>query len=202
MPMTNSSRIAVLMTITAIAITVSAVYAFAPTSVPTQGLKADGLRPFGHIELVLTDADGNIKAYRQTDNLIVNQGIYATSDKLFGTALVSNEGTFNFVGIGTGTTSPAAGNTNVVSQLSNKRTGTVTDVTGSSTGGQIVGFWAAGKLKNGSGTNAITEAGLFDTFANATGLMYARQTFTAINAGSSDSLTVTWSITFADSDST
>ena len=190
------------MMVTVIAITVGAVYAFVPTNVPTQALRADGPKALGHIELVLTDAGGNVKAYRQTDNLIVNQGIYATSDKLFGTALVTGEQTFSFVGIGTSTTSATAGDTNVASQLSNKRTGTVTSVTGSSTGASIQAFWAAGKLKNGSGTNAITEAGLFDQQINATGLMYARQTFTAINAGSSDSLTVTWSITFADSDST
>jgi len=199
--MTNSSRIAVLMTI-AIVITVSAVYALVPTSVPTQGLKADGLKSLGHIELVLTDADGNIKAYRQTDNLIVNNGVYATSDKLFGTSLAVNEQTFTLVGVGSGIIAPTINNNDVGGQISSKKTGTVTSVTGSSTGAQIQAFFGAGKLKNGSGTIAITEAGLFDSLTNASGLMYARQTFTAINAGSADSLTVTWSITFADSDST
>ena len=190
------------MMVTVIAIAVGAVYAFVPTNVPTQALKADGPKALGHIELVLADADGNVKAYRQTDNLVVNQGIYATSDKLFGTSLVAGEGTFTFIAIGTSTGAPVVGDTNVGTQLSNKRTGTVTNVVGASTGGQIQAFWAAGKLKNGSGTSAITEAGLFDSLTNATGLMYARQTFTAINAGNSDSLTVTWSITFVDSDST
>ena len=127
-----------------------------------------------------------------------------TSDKLFGTSLVgaATSAAFNNVAIGTGTTSATSGDTNVGTQLSNKKTGSVTSVTGSSTGAQIQAFFGAGKLKNGSGTTAVTEAGLFDTLVNASGNMYARQTFTAINAGSSDSLTVTWSITFADSDAT
>lgn len=192
------------MMVGAIALTIGAVYAFVPTNVPIQGLQIQGPKALGHIELVLTDENGNIKAYRQTDNLVVNKGVYMTSDKLFGTSLVggATSAAFNNVGIGTGTTSATSGDTNVQTQLSNRKTGAVTSVTGSSTGAQIQAFFGAGKLKNGSGTTAVTEAGLFDTFVNGTGNLYARQTFTAINAGSSDSLTVTWSITFADSDAT
>ena len=194
----------VLMMVGAIALTIGAVYAFVPTNVPIQGLQIQGPKALGHIELVLTDENGNVKAYRQTDNLVVNRGVYMTSDKLFGTSLVggATSAAFNNVGIGTGTTSATSGDTNVQTQLSNRKTGAVTSVTGSSTGAQIQAFFGAGKLKNGSGTTAVTEAGLFDTFVNGTGNLYARQTFTAINAGSSDSLTVTWSITFADSDAT
>ncbi|MEX0855825.1 MAG: hypothetical protein WD018_08705, partial [Nitrosopumilaceae archaeon] len=93
-----------------------------------------------------------------------------------------------------------AGNTNVETQRGTKRTDA--SVTGTDPGQAAVdGMWAAGKLTN-STTVAITEAGLFDTFANATGIMFARQTFAAVNVGSADSLTVTWTITFADSDST
>ena len=207
--MNISSRTVTLMMVTAIAVSVTGVYALTSTSVPTQDLKADGARLLGHVELTVHDADGNIKAYRQTDNLIVNQGLSEAVDKLFATSITGGGATFTFVGVGTGTTSAAAAQTNLIQQISNKRTGTVTGTgagTGASSNASIVAFWAAGKLANttttGGTTNAITEASLFDTLGNNTGLMFARQTFSAINVGTSDSLTVTWTITFADSDTT
>src|SRR5690348_17319726 len=36
----------------------------------------DGMKLTGHITLVATDPNGNIKAYRQTDNIVVNNAAY------------------------------------------------------------------------------------------------------------------------------
>jgi len=44
----------------------------------------DGAKIFGHLEIVARDADGNIKAYRQTDNLVVTNGLEAAAERLFG----------------------------------------------------------------------------------------------------------------------
>jgi hypothetical protein len=201
--MNKSSRnVALIMMLGVAAVSVGGVYALVP-SVPPQSTTTDDGKILGHIQLVLTGPDGQIKAYRQTDNLIVTSGLGAASDLLFGSTQVSGESAASFqkIGVGTGTTGAAAGNTNLETQRSNKRLDTTVTNSGSN-GAVIDATWAANRLQNGSGTVAITEAGLFDNIANATGLMFARQTFSAINVGSSDSLTVTWTITFADSDST
>ena len=158
----------------------------------------DGAKIFGHIELVARDANGEIKAYRQTDNLVVTEGLGCTSDLMFGTSHCTGEvaGGFTVIGVGTGTSGPAAGDTDIQTQASSKRLDSAAADSGSN-GAVIETQWLANTLKNGTGTTAITESALFDSTGNATGNIFARQTFTAINIGVSDTLTVTWTITFA-----
>jgi hypothetical protein len=54
----------------------------------------------------------------------------------------------------------------------------------------IVADWAAG-----DGTGALTEAGTFD--AGAAGNMWMSASFAVINKGASDTLQITWTLTFA-----
>ena len=49
------------------------------------------------------------------------------------------------------------------------------------------------RIGAGSGTGAITEAGLFN--ASRAGDMLCRTVFAVINKGSSDSMTITWTVT-------
>jgi len=48
----------------------------------TDGVKT-GISMLGHLELVASDADGNIKSYQQTDNAIVEQGVDCIVQLLF-----------------------------------------------------------------------------------------------------------------------
>ncbi len=162
----------------------------------------------GHIEIVEKDSSGKIVAYRQTDNLVVSNGLNATINQLFQNSLqTTSSGTvnkFNYIGVGTGVTAVASTDTGLQTQRGNKVLGTVTAITasgGTGMGAQISSTWAANRLQNASGTTAITEAGLFDAFANATASsnMYSHQTFSAINVASADTLQVTWKITFSHS---
>lgn len=52
----------------------------------------------------------------------------------------------------------------------------------------FVGDWAAG-----DGTGAITEAGIFD--ASSTGNMHSSASFSVVNKGASDSLSISWTWT-------
>jgi hypothetical protein len=192
-------------------------------SAQTQASSRTTEQPFvlGHIEVALKDPNGNIKAYRQTDNLVVSNGLNATINKLFGptsgtTGFVQNTsvngtaGTFNFVGVGTSASAVASTDTGLggtgTTQRGNKVLGTVTTIRsggGTGMGAQIAATWAAGKLANASSTSTtINEAGLFDAFANATSSsnMYAHQLISpGISMGTGDTLTVTWKITFSHS---
>ena len=164
----------------------------------------DGAKIFGHLEIVARDADGNIKAYRQTDNLVVTNGLEAAAERLFGADHTTSRATidvFDTIGVGTDNTAAAPGDIDLTIQRAGKLVDGVVATSGSNGAIIEVTFPASGSgsLQNASGTTAIVESGLFDSTLNATSAsnMFARQTFTAINVGESDTLTVTWTITFA-----
>jgi hypothetical protein len=163
----------------------------------------------GHLQIVAKDKDGNIKAYRQTDNVVVSNGINETINYLFGTGTQTvtdaTAGNFKYVGVGTSATAVSYKDLALGSQQSSKQLGTVTAITangGTGMGAQIAATWAAGKLNNNTGSPVnIQEAGLFDNPTNSTNgaasNMYSHQTFSAIAINSGDSLSVTWKITFS-----
>ena len=159
---------------------------------------SDDITVLGHVEVVARNADGEIKAYRQTDNLIVTNGFECAANDPFGAPQAGcvSIGIFDKIAVGTDTTAANIADTDIGVQASNKRQdGAVAD--SGQTGAIIDATWLANTLKNGTGTTAIVESALFDNLANTTGNMFARQTFTAINVGASDTLTVTWTVTFA-----
>lgn len=131
-------------------------------------------------------------------NLVPTAGKAAVASRINGAGA---EAVFDKIGWGTGTTAPAAGDTalqtevttsggaasgvHVVSAATASRvTTTVTNDTA-----QLVGTVTA------AGTIAITESGVFNASTNGT--MLARQTFTAINVVSGDSIQFTWKIAAA-----
>jgi len=211
--MTTLNKNLAMVLIAVVAVSTGGVLAYTENAQPLQTPTSQKEQPLvlGHIELVAKDSQGNIQAYRQTDNLVVSNGLNATINQLFGSAALAvpasqltstTVNTFKFVGVGTSATAAAYTQTNLLTQQGNKVSGTVSPISsggGTGMGGQIVGNWAANRLQNGSGTAAITEAGLFDGFANGTSNMYARQTFSAINVAAADTLQVTWKITYSHS---
>jgi len=167
----------------------------------------------GHVTLVLTDEDGTIKAYRQTDNAIYNNGFNQIIDDAFGSAACAgcqnvDTADFDVIGIGTGVVPAALSATDLASP-----TGTATlcdrvvDGTGAVSAADTFlvtisasfgGLTSGADMANANceGT-AITEAGLFNSATDATGEMFAAQGFAAINiVSATDILTVTWELTF------
>src|SRR5713226_1738744 len=211
--MTTVNKNLAMVLIAVVAVSTGGVLAYTENAQPLQTPTSQKEQPLvlGHIELVAKDSQGNIKAYRQTDNLVVSQGLNSTINKLFGAGLQPNTcgactapGTFNYVGVGTGSTVVYTDTITTFSatQRGNHVLGTVTAINsggGTGMGAQIVGNWAANRLQNGSGTAAITEAGLLDGFSNSTSNLYAHQSFSAINVAAADTLQVTWKITYSHS---
>ncbi|TLX93781.1 MAG: hypothetical protein E6K91_08195 [Thaumarchaeota archaeon] len=109
-------------------------------------------------------------------------------------------GVFTAVAVGIGTGGPTVQDNDVGTQKGHKVLAT-TDIVSTLTHGNVklTATFNPGKITN-STTQAITEAGLFDNTssnlgANGTSVnMFARQTFSAINVGTADTLTVTWTI--------
>ncbi len=161
----------------------------------------------GHVTLMLKDQFGKVKDYREFDNVVVKNGQDLVGKVFFsGNSSLTSPTSPNNLAIGNSTT--AASNTQTAlgaecqaNMAYTRQAGTVTDNlqgTSSSAKVTISGTFGAGNCKNGNGSAyAVSESGLFDSTTVGSGNMFARQQFSAINKGPSDSLTVTWTITLS-----
>lgn len=142
------------------------------------------LRLRGDVEAVLRDArTGRIKATRSGHNLVVTLGAEEIA-KIVASATSGTRPTH--MGIGTSTTAPAAAQTNLI--------GTATRRSLNSTSRSTNQITYSCTFTTGIGTFTVQEAGLFN--ASAAGTMFARWLTGAFVKGASDSLTITWRLTF------
>jgi hypothetical protein len=143
--------------------------------------KTDFLTAKGTLGIVLTDENGNLKQELNVTNLVVDTGLaYIASRMKDATATAMTH-----MAIGSGTTDPAAGDTALQTQLGRVSL-TSTTVTNNSVA-YIASFAA------GTGTGAVTEAGIFN--ASSAGTMLCRTEFAVINKAAGDSMTITWTVT-------
>jgi hypothetical protein len=150
----------------------------------------------GHLTIVEKDQNGNVKAYRQSDNVVTQVGRTCTAAALFGSAVqCANIGTYQFIGVGTNSVSETSSDTALFGLISKTtRTGyTLTNSTAS-----IGGIASESALFTFAASSTVAESGLFDSTAtpNTQSHMFARKAITppiAVNNG--DTVTVTWSIT-------
>jgi hypothetical protein len=142
---------------------------------------ADGI--VGHMHLELRGQDGELKAVRDVDNLIVDVGRNGIMDQLVASPAVAKP---THMAVGTGAVAPAAGNTALGAEVDRNA---LTSKTRSTNVLTMVGDWAAGDATN----SALTEAGVFN--AASAGDMYSRATFTAIDKQAADTLQITWTYT-------
>ena len=119
-------------------------------------------------------------------NLITTKGKEIAADQIGGTTTAP----VTAIAIGTGTTAPAAGNTALETEITTnggqRGAATVTNVTTTTT--NDTEQWV--KTFTFTGSFAVTEEGLFDNNTSG-GNMLARNTFSAINVVSGDSLQIT-----------
>ena len=148
--------------------------------------QADGLALRGEITLEQRRG-GKLIARRVVQNMVVNTGLAWLAGAITGDTTTPTD--LKYIGLGTGTTAAAAGDTALETPTADARaSGTVTRVTTTTTNDtvQIVGTVTAG------GARAVTEAGLFS--AASDGTLGARQVFSVMNLASGDTLQVTWKL--------
>jgi len=66
-------------------------------------LQTESVMAIGHLELILKDADGNIKQYQQTDNVVVIEGLNTMADLTFldiNLNINNTDSQFGLIGIG------------------------------------------------------------------------------------------------------
>jgi hypothetical protein len=137
----------------------------------------------GFVKARVLDSNGNVKEEKVLgNNLIVDTGKQGIADQLLAAPSIPKP---THMGIGTGTTAPAAANTALVTE-----TGTRQALTKTRSGNVVTNVATFGA---GVGTGAITEAGIFT--ASTAGTMFSRIVFSAINKGANDTLELTWTYT-------
>lgn len=143
----------------------------------------------GWVDVMLTDVFGNVLEERHGPNTIQLAGHAHVADQMSD----SGETAMGWMGVGTGS-GQSTSDTTLGTELDRMTLSAGYPSQGA--GGadyQVVykGFWTAG-----NGTGAITEAGIFNMSTIDAGKMLAYQSFTVINKGSSDKLTITWTLDF------
>ena len=158
-----------------------AVRAFLASLCSGDGRDPNSLQLNVNVTLELRGPDGELRQ-REVHNLICTAGkqlVLASG----GTAKYPKD--FAYVAIGTGATAASSSDTALQTE-SARALGTVSNPDSNTL--RITYTFGAG-----TGTGAVTEAGLLS--ASSSGTILARQVFSAVNKGASDSLTVTFDIT-------
>lgn len=146
----------------------------------------DNMKLTGHINFKLFDASGNLKDERDIKNVVVTVGKAYLATWL--AAATQADYFMKYVGLGTGSTAANASDTDLETPLATRATATIT-----APGGAV--WQSVSSFGAGVNTGAVTEAGIFS--ASSSGTLMARQVFTVINKGASDTLQVTWQITIS-----
>jgi hypothetical protein len=143
----------------------------------------DNIKITGNVKIDIIGADGAVKDSREIKNLVVTVGksyIASRMKDATATAMTHME-------LGTGTTAAAVGDTTLQAAIAASRTA-LTSTTVTTTSIAYVATFAAG-----TGTGAVTEAGIFN--AASAGTMLCRTVFSVVNKGAADTMSITWTIT-------
>jgi hypothetical protein len=141
----------------------------------------DNFKAKGRLNIVVKDAEGNVKDSREVDNLVVNTGLAYIASRMKDTT----DTAMTHMAVGTGTSAAAAGDTALGSE-SHREALDSTTVTSNA-------IAYVSSFEAGEGTGALTEAGIFN--AASAGTMLCRTVFDVVNKGANDTMSVTWTIT-------
>lgn len=140
----------------------------------------DNLKVTGDLKVQIFDKTGKLKEERELKNLVVTTGKTFIAARMVGTPTAMSH-----MAIGAGSTAAAAGDIALGAEL-----GRVA-LTSSTSASNVVTYVAT--FGAGTGTGAVTEAGIFN--ASSGGTMLCRTVFSVINKGVDDAMSVTWQIT-------
>ena len=137
--------------------------------------------------------DGQLFAVRDGHNLVTSAGKAAVAGLING--VISNF--FEYVAIGIGAVAAVAGDTTLGIEITTYGGSRASGTTSRSTLNVTDDTANVAKTFTitAGGTFAVTEAGLLDSAS--TGILLARQVFSALNVIVSDTLAITWKITCA-----
>jgi hypothetical protein len=141
----------------------------------------ENMKVTGELSIVVRDFEGKIKQTLHVPNLVVTNGKNYIASRMVGVAST----VMSHMAIGTGTATPVVGDSTLGVEAGR--------VTLSSFTASANAVTATATFPAGTGTGAITEAGIFN--AASSGAMLCRTTFPVVNKASGDSIAITWVIT-------
>jgi hypothetical protein len=213
---TNSTMIALVaaLAVTAGGLGLSLTGVFDDDNVIAQSNTATGLM-MGHLTVEAHDEGGDLIAYRQTDNEVVDDGeqcilkmLFATTDSTAGRGGYTSTtactgaltGAWDVISIGTGTTAAADTQVLLVNETSTSNgleRGTATTKTWTNGTGATTTKLVLSKTFTSDSPRAhtIAESGLFNSTSVDANGMLARQVFTGVALSDGDSITITWTFT-------
>tara|TARA_R100001510_G_C7593040_1_gene162117 strand:+ start:35 stop:460 length:426 start_codon:yes stop_codon:yes gene_type:complete len=136
----------------------------------------DGLKLTGKLSIAI-----NGEVVQEVPNLVVTAGKGYVASRMKDASATA----MSHMGIGSGSTAAAASDTALGSQLAR------TSLTSTTVSGADVVY--VDTFPAGTGTGAVTEAGIFN--ASSGGTMLCRTVFDVVNKGASDAMTITWTVT-------
>ena len=139
----------------------------------------------GQVSIQIFDAQGILKDSRDIKNLVVTTGKTFIASSMLKTT--NSPAAMTHMALGTGTTAAAAGDTALQAAIAGSRV-TFSSATSSS---NVVTYVAS--FPAGTGTGAVTEAGIFND--PTAGTMLCRTVFSVVNKGANDAMSITWQIT-------
>lgn len=146
-------------------------------------IKKDSSKVTGSVNVVVRGEDGAVKQEFTVPNLVVDAGLDFIASRIKDATATA----MSHMAIGTGTTAAAAGDTTLETEASRVA---LTSTTVTNNAVAYVASYPAG-----TGTGALTEAGILN--AASGGTMLCRTVFSVINKGAADSMTVTWTVTIS-----
>ena len=145
--------------------------------------KIDETKATGKLTVEIKDKDGKVKDTRELTNLVVSDGLDFIASRMKDATATA----MSHMAIGTGSTAAASGDSALGTEAARQA---LTSTTVNNNAVSYVASFAAG-----TGTGAITEAGILN--AASSGTLLCRTVFSVVNKGASDSMTITWTITIS-----
>ncbi len=147
----------------------------------TNELTPDYLDVRGDLIIIKTSGDG-VEERFEHKNLVVSTGKTNIAARMAGNTVA----VMSHMAVGTGSTAAVVGDTSLETELAR----VALTVAGGTPSSNTVTYSAA--YGAGTGTGALTEAGVFN--ASSTGTMLCRTVFSVINKAAADSITISWVI--------
>ena len=145
--------------------------------------KNDNSKATGKLTVEIKNDKGIVVEKREVKNLVVDDGLEYIASRMKDTTATA----MSHMAIGTGSTAAAAADTALGTEAARQG---LTSTTVTANAVAYVASFAAG-----TGTGAITEAGILN--AGSGGSLLCRTVFSVVNKGASDSMTITWTVTIS-----
>lgn len=173
---------------------ITANFAFTENSLNSENTMKSTAGLLGHLTLTAINEDGEVIAYRQTDNVVINRGDNCLIDDTFETSFstcTNSELGYTFVHIGEGGDGSVTETDNLLTTFFTQTGGTVGSYV-SASGSNGASVTVTADFLNVS--RGINEAALANT-STQSGDYLALQEFATITLGQNDDLKIEWTVT-------